>query len=259
MNGARLFWRIAAFAVYLAAFHSTAEAAPCRSDSFEGAQYTVCSLDLAESDIRIFWRNQARQPYRTFSALATDLADRGLELTFAINGGMYGVDFRPIGLLVEDGAEIRRANTADPPAGVTPLPNFYKKPNGIFHIGEQQAGVTETEQFLKSQPSARFATQSGPMLVIDGAIHPDFIEGSSDRRRRSGVCVSGPTEIQFAISEGRVNFQEFARLFRDRLACDNALYLDGGSAPGLYAPELGRNDPPGHGGYGPIIGAVRPM
>ena len=70
--------------------------------------------------------------------------------------------------------------------------------------------------------------------------------------------VSSPTQVHFAISQGRVNFHDFARFFRDRLGSDNALYLDGGSAPGLYSPQLQRNDRPGHGGYGPIIAAVRP-
>ena len=37
---------------------------------------------------------------------------------------------------------------------------------------------------------------------------------------------------------------------------NNALFLDGGEASGLYAPDLGRNDTPGHGGYGPIIAVV---
>jgi hypothetical protein len=32
--------------------------------------------------------------------------------------------------------------------------------------------------------------------------------------------------------------------------------LDGGKASGLYAPELARDDAPGHGGYGPIITVV---
>ena len=136
------------------------------------------------------------------------------------------------------------------------IPNFYKKPNGVFYFGDDEAGVLETGLFLNVRPEARFATQSGPMLVIDGAIHPAFIEDSTDRKPRNGVGVSSPTEVHFAISEDRVNFHSFARFFRDRLGCDDALFLDGGTAPGLYAPELGRDDSPGHGGYGPIIGVV---
>jgi uncharacterized protein YigE (DUF2233 family) len=252
-------WRTAIAALLLAAFASAAEAAPCRSESFEGMRYWVCSFDLTETDLRIFWRNDKRKPYRTFSALADDLADRGLELVFAMNGGMYGVELRPIGLLIEDGQELRRANMAEPPADVSPVPNFYKKPNGVFYIADSEAGVMETGKYLEAAPAARFATQSGPLLVIDGALHPAFIEGSTDRRLRNGVGVSSPTTVHFAISQGRVNFHDFARFFRDRLGSDNALYLDGGSAPGLFSPQLQRNDRPGHGGYGPIIGAVRQL
>jgi uncharacterized protein YigE (DUF2233 family) len=250
--------RAAVAALVLMAFASAAHAAPCRTEAFEGMHYSVCSFDLAKTDLRIFWRDEAQEPYRTFSRLADDLAARGLELVFAMNGGMYGVELRPIGLLIEEGRELRRANLAESPAGVRPVPNFYKKPNGVFHIGENEAGVTEMGRFLEQAPAARFATQSGPLLVIDGTLHPAFIEGSSDRRLRNGVGVSDPTTVHFAISRGPVNFHNFARFFRDHLGSDNALYLDGGSAPGIYSPQLQRNDRPGHGGYGPIIGAVRP-
>jgi Phosphodiester glycosidase len=88
------------------------------------------------------------------------------------------------------------------------------------------------------------------MLFIDGAIHPAFIVNSTDRKPRNGVGVSSPTAVHFVIIKGWVSFYEFARFFRDGLGCKNALFLDGGVAPGLYAPELGRNDPPAHGGFG---------
>jgi len=91
------------------------------------------------------------------------------------------------------------------------------------------------------------------MLVIDGSVNPIFIVNSSDRKPRNGVGVASPASVHFVITNNWVSFYEFARFFRDSLGCDDALFLDGGEAPGLYAPELGRNDAPGHGGYGPII------
>lgn len=238
---------------------TSAAEAECRVQSFEGTDYAVCSFDVSKTDLRIFWRDDEERPYRTFSALAEDLAGRGLELQFAMNGGMYGVDLSPIGLLIAEGRELRRANLAEAPANVRPVPNFYKKPNGVLHIGDGEAGVLETSRFLDTGPQARFATQSGPLLVIEGELHPALIEGSTDRKQRNGVGVSSPTMVHFAISEGRVNFHDFARFFRDGLGCDDALFLDGGSALGLYAPALRRNDRPGHGGYGPIIAAVRKL
>jgi uncharacterized protein YigE (DUF2233 family) len=230
--------------------------AACREAVFEEAAYTVCSFDLAESELRLFWRDADGLPYRTFTALAGRLEAAGRQLGFAMNGGMYGEDYRPTGLYVEEGEELAPANTRDGPPGVDPVPNFYKKPNGVFFVGAASAGVMTTERFLAERPPARFATQSGPMLVIDGAIHPAFIVGSRDRTQRNGVCAPAPGRVDLAISESPVNFHDFARFFRDRLGCSDALFLDGGSAPGIYAPELGRNDPPGHGGYGPIIAVV---
>ncbi len=247
---------IAAIPLCIALATEPSAAEPCRGERFEGSAYTVCSFDLTKSDVRVFWRNGEGEPYRTFSALAGALSAEGLTLAFAMNGGMYGSDFAPIGLYVEDGRESVPANTATVEGEGAAVPNFYKKPNGVFYVGDDEAGILATEQFLDARPQTSFATQSGPMLVIDGEIHPAFIEGSSDRKPRNGVGVSSPTEIHFVISESWVSFWDFARFFRDGLGCDDALFLDGGTAPGLYAPELGRNDAPGHGGYGPIIAVV---
>ena len=238
----------AGLALALALSAASARAEPCRSETFEGASYTVCSFDLARTDLRVFWAAEDGAPYATFSALADALAVRGQTLAFAMNGGMYADDLSPVGLYVEDGSELKAANTADA-AG-----NFHMKPNGIFYLTDGMAGVMETEAYLGAPPPAIFATQSGPMLVIDGALHHRFIPDSPYRKRRNGVGVSSPTMVHFAISDGLVNFDEFARLFRDVLGCDNALFLDGGSAPGLHAPELNRSDSWSR--YGPIIAVV---
>ncbi|WP_421725971.1 phosphodiester glycosidase family protein [Bauldia sp.] len=231
-----------------------AAVAACTSETFAGADYTVCSFDLADDDVRLFWQRPGSGPFATFSALAAHLDGQGQNLAFAMNGGMYGDDLGPIGLYIENGETLQPANTAS--SNQRPAPNFYKKPNGIFYIGDGTAGVMTTDDYLARPPAARFATQSGPMLVIDGALHPAFIEGSDSLKPRNGICTPTPATVRMAITEGSVNFHDFGRFFRDHLGCDNALFLDGGSAPGIYAPDLGRDDPPGHGGYGPIIGVV---
>jgi uncharacterized protein YigE (DUF2233 family) len=236
---------------------ATAQGASCRSKDFEGASYIVCSFDPTKDELRTFWRSNDGKPYRTFAALAADLEHKGNSLQFAMNGGMYQADFRPVGLYIENGHALSPANTATITGAPHRIPNFYKKPNGVFYIRNGEAGVLETERFLADRPSANFATQSGPMLVINGAFHPAFIVNSTDRKPRNGVGVSGPTQVHFVITKGWVSFYEFARFFRDNLGCRNALFLDGGAAPGLYAPDLARNDAPSHGGYGPIIAVVK--
>jgi uncharacterized protein YigE (DUF2233 family) len=248
--------QVCALGLLSLAVPAAAFAEPCHAQSFGGASYLVCSFDLTRDDLRTYWRRDDGKPYRTFAALTKDLEGNGKSLRFAMNGGMYRSDFRPVGLYIENGRELAPANTATLTGAPSQIPNFYKKPNGVFYIGGGEAGILETERFLAERRNARFATQSGPMLAIDGVIHPAFIVSSTDRKPRNGVGVSSPTEVHFVITKGRVNFDEFARFFRDGLGCNNALFLDGGAAPGLYAPELGRNDAPAHSGYGPIIAVV---
>jgi len=115
------------------------------------------------------------------------------------------------------------------------------RPNGVLYVSPESAGVLETGSFLKQKPRADFATQSGPMLVISGRLHPRFARHGGSRKYRIGVGSQDPSTLVFAISESEVSFGEFARLFRDKLRCKNALFLDGGSATSFYSPGLGRN------------------
>ena len=152
-----------------------------------------------------------------------------------MNGGMYHKDWSPVGLYVENGQELKRASTANGPG------NFHMKPNGVFFATQDRAGVVETGRYLRQKPKAEIATQSGPMLVIDGRIHPKISEEGISRKVRNGVGVRDPHTVIFAISDGLVTFGQFARLFRDALGCNNALFLDG-SVSSLYAPALNRAD-----------------
>lgn len=228
----------------------------CRSESMDGTRFTVCAIDPENADLRIFWRDEGGRAYRSFSNLSSALEARGERLAFAMNGGMFQTDYRPVGLHIEDGETLVGLNSSDAPANLRPVPNFYKKPNGVFYVAQGQAGVVTSEAFAEASPSAEFATQSGPMLVIDGQFHPALIEGSRDRNRRTGVGVCADGMIRFAISEDQVNFHDFARFFRDGLDCPNALFLDGGRGTGLYSPEMRRSDWSWHGGFGPIVGLV---
>jgi uncharacterized protein YigE (DUF2233 family) len=165
-------------------------------------------------------------------------------LVFAMNAGMYRPDLSPAGLYIEDGETLRPANAADGPG------NFHLKPNGIFFVAGDEAGVVTTERFLAEAPEVDYATQSGPMLVIEGRIHPRFLPDSTSRKRRNGVGVADAHTVVFAITERAVTFHEFARLFRDALGCDDALFLDG-SISSLHAPALHRSDAIGP--MGPIV------
>ncbi len=238
------------------AMPAQAEAGPCERQRLAGADFVVCTVDPARADLRLFWQDDAGTAYRRFSALADDVARGGQSLVFAMNAGMYAKDFSPIGLYVQAGRQLQPLNTRVVNGTPAQVPNFYKQPNGVFFLDDAGAGVLTSEAYAQRRPRARFATQSGPMLVIDGKLHPAFIEGSTDRTRRNGVGVCDDGQVRFVISDAGINFHDFARVFRDELRCPNALFLDGGRGAGLYAPDLQRDDRSWHGGYGPMVGVV---
>ena len=107
-------FQLCAVAPLCLAASGVAQAEPCRSQSFAGASYIVCSFDLTRDDLRMYWRGDDGQPYRTFVTLAADLKAKGKSLEFAMNGGMYQGDFRPVGLYIESGRELTSANTTRP-------------------------------------------------------------------------------------------------------------------------------------------------
>lgn len=222
-------------------------ASACREMQFEGASLTACEV-AATDDLRLFHSGPSGV-LGSFNAVNGLLAETGQTLGFAMNAGMYHSDRAPVGLYVENGREISAIATREGPG------NFGMLPNGVFCIGQDFA-VIESRTFKDARPDCRFATQSGPMLVINGKLHPRLIPDSDSEYIRNGVGVSADgQQAVFVISNQRINFHRFARFFRDALGLPNALYFDG-KISRLYAPELGRHDA----GFpmGPIVGTVVP-
>jgi prepilin-type processing-associated H-X9-DG protein len=219
----------------------------CEKLKHQGDLYSVCRVDLREVRLEVFNLDGDGQPLRNFSALAKLTEDDGKELRFAMNAGMFDENLKPIGLYVEEGVQKKKLNRRDGSG------NFHLKPNGVFYVKGDRLGVVATEAYAKKNLEPDFATQSGPMLVIEGEIHPKFSETGTSLKRRNGVGMVDDHTAVFAISENAVNFHDFAIFFRDGLNCANALFLDG-SVSSLYSPELGRNDQflP----LGPMVGAV---
>ncbi|ROU02853.1 phosphodiester glycosidase family protein [Histidinibacterium lentulum] len=223
-------------------------AVDCREADWRGRSFTICEVDPASEPLRLFHKDAQGTPFRNFRAVESEHG----RLAFAMNAGMYHDDLSPVGHYVEDGRETMRVI---PNAGPG---NFGMLPNGVFCIEMDRARVIETRAFIAAPPDCTHATQSGPMLVIDGALHPRFIEGSDSRFIRNGVGTSAEGDrVVFAISEEAVNFHDFATFFRDGLGLDDALYFDG-KISRLHAPGIDRSDP----GWamGPIVGVLdRPV
>jgi uncharacterized protein YigE (DUF2233 family) len=212
-----------------------AQTQPCRIMEYDRNAYTICEVDLLKHTVRLYWNRPDGTPYASLSALPRVLEGEAGRLLFATNAGMFDPALKPVGLYVEQGRELVHANTR------SGYGNFHMKPNGIFYVSADKAAIAETRAFLKQRPRADLATQSGPMLVINGHLHPRFDRRSTSLKARDGVGVRSDGKVIFAISQREVSFDAFARLFRDGLNCPNALFLDGGSASNLYAPSLNRH------------------
>jgi uncharacterized protein YigE (DUF2233 family) len=217
---------------------------------FKNKLFDICVVDTKTCNIELFLKDETGAPLLSFDRLGKLLASRQAEMLFAMNAGMYQPDYQAQGLFVSKGKQLQELDLKDGEG------NFYLKPNGVFVITrDKEASVQLSQDYSASPQNVWLATQSGPMLVINGNIHPAFREGSSNLNIRNGVGILSSGQVVFAISRQEVNFFDFASLFRDRLGCDNALYLDGVISK-IYAPTLGRNDLGGQ--LGPMIAVFSP-
>ncbi|WP_299307186.1 phosphodiester glycosidase family protein [uncultured Croceicoccus sp.] len=219
----------------------------CRTERFEGQRFTHCIADPERHEIALYLDGADGRPLERFGALRDFLGDAAGTVAFAMNAGMYGEDLRPIGLFVTDGEERVPLNRNAGPG------NFHMAPNGVFYADDAGWHVATRADYAARSPRPRIATQSGPMLVIAGKLHPDFSENGPSRHFRNGVGVDADGNAHFVISDDMVSFGRFARFFRDVAKTPDALYLDG-AVSGLWDPAGERMDaaPP----LGPLI-AVR--
>lgn len=226
----------------------SALAAHCDRLDLRGVEATVCTIDTRRDRLEIFLRDESGAPFKFFSALQRHLERADRHLVVAMNAGMYHGNFDPVGLLVAEGRELAPLNLQSD-AG-----NFFLKPNGVFALTASGPRIVESSLY-PSLEGVQLATQSGPMLVIDGALHPAFRKESTSKYVRNGVGILDEHTVLLAISEQPVTFYDFAIFFRDGLGCKDALYFDGGVSS-LYSVALQRKDV--RAALGPILAITEP-
>jgi uncharacterized protein YigE (DUF2233 family) len=212
-----------------------AEAAQAARGQYLGADYVAYWVDLTTDDVALCWRDDRDHPLESFSRLRAHFSSKSRELKFAINAGIFSRDKTPLGLHIEESKELRALNLGTLEGGQW---NFYLKPNGVFFVTNRQAGLLESGEYARLALRPRLACQSGPLLLAGGNIHPEFRPRSPNLYRRSGVGLGKDNRVVFVLTLQPICFHDFATLFKERLACEHALYLDG-EICALYLPELG--------------------
>lgn len=206
--------------------------------------YTV---DPKTTNIVFYWKDTNGKNFRSLNALKQFTESNGHELEFAMNGGMYLKDNSPQGLFIENGIAHSSLDT------LSGFGNFYMKPNGVFYLTKTNEAIVCNTTDFTDNGQVKFATQSGPMLLIAGKIHPVFKEGSKNLNIRNGVGILPDGKVIFAMSKEEINFYDFALFFK-KMNCTNALYLDG-FVSRTYLPK--ENWKQLDGNFGVIIGVVK--
>lgn len=191
------------------------------AQKIEDKRFVLHIVDLETQTLKFYHQNEAGHNFGNFKTLKHDLNKQNQELIFAMNGGMYLKDGSPQGLFIENQITKQEIDTTKEAYG-----NFYLQPNGIFYLTKDKKGVITKSVDFKFNPNITYATQSGPMLVIDDEIHPVFVKGSKNLHIRNGVGVLPNGTLLFAMSKDLITLYDFAEFFKSN-GCKNALYLDG--------------------------------
>lgn len=192
-------------------------------------QTSFVALKTRAEKINLHWKDNTGKAYQYFANLNAQKPFKAL-----INAGIYSSDNTPAGLYIENFNVKKRLNNRQGKG------NFHLQPNGVFFIDKNnQASILSTADFLKKYGDLalgentliRLATQSGPMLLIDGKINPILKANSETRYARTGVCLNQQQEvILFATDDGVLpansNLYDFAQAAK-QFGCIDALYLDG--------------------------------
>ena len=178
-------------------------------------------IDPQQQPITMHWKAPDGSVFGNIGELDKWARATGRAVHFAMNGGMFTPAQAPVGLYVEEGVEFQGLDTGTVGSG-----NFRMQPNGVFGITRSGSAFVRTTGAYSTLGPVRYATQSGPMLLVKGVINSNFRAGSSNLHIRNGVGLLPNGSVLFAISKEPVNFHDFATFFKEQ-GCTEALYLDG--------------------------------
>jgi uncharacterized protein YigE (DUF2233 family) len=208
---------------------------------YEGKKYVCVWLNPRSEKYKLdfLWKNDDGEILKSYANAITFQSKHKHKPVILMNAGMFDASYAPLGLFYSNGKKLKKFNTKKVEGNDGG--NFYLNPAGLFIVEKSGKAKVMTKEkyldYLADTTKIQFATQSGPMLVIDGEIHPAFNKKSVNFNIRNGVGVQEDGTIVFVLSEESVTLYEFAEVFRQRFKCQNALYLDGAISK-MYNPKL---------------------
>ncbi|WP_336689070.1 MULTISPECIES: phosphodiester glycosidase family protein [unclassified Chryseobacterium] len=232
--------KIALFIVCLCCFLS------CDKKIKQEDDFVIFKVNPKIQNVAFYWKDDNGTILKSIAHLKNKTEQENKELIFAMNGGMFEPNNFPKGLYIENFKILNKTDT------LSCKGNFYLHPNGIFYLTKNNdAEIVETKAF-RNNSEIKYATQSGPILLIDGKINPIFKKDSKNLNIRNGVGILKDGNIVFIMSKKEVNFYNFASVFKES-GCVKALYLDG-FVSRTYCPEQKWTQEDGN--FGVMIGVT---
>jgi len=192
----------------------------CKKEEEKNADFVIYQTNPKKDTLKFFWKNDMNIPLKNLKNLKEFVDLKKQNLKFAMNGGMFIQNNIPKGLYIEN------YKTLIPIDTLSGEGNFYLEPNGVFCVTQSNVYEILPSQDFQFNSKIKYATQSGPMLIVNGKVNAIFQKNSKNLNIRNGVGILKNGEVVFAMSKKEISFYDFAELFKN-MGCNNALYLDG--------------------------------
>ncbi len=212
--------------------HASSSVAPAfslRYITFKEHLYAVADVNLESQEI-IFSTSDDNKP-ETYPVVINKLYKAGLKPVLITNGGIYGIDSQPMGLLITPGGKKHDVNT-------TAGSGNFSWDSAVFQtLDDGTASIVPARDWQYS-PHTIAATQSGPQLANSNKINQGFQPHSRFAFSRTAVGVdrSNKRVVHLVVTRDAVTLFELATLMVDELHCAEALHLDG-DLSAFYIPS----------------------
>ncbi|MEI2273277.1 phosphodiester glycosidase family protein [Sphingobacterium sp. ML3W] len=201
----------------------------CKEKIKNEDQFVIYQVSPDKGNVKLYWKNNDHTILRSIARLKKEVEARNETLLFAMNGGMFEPDNSPKGLYIDNFKMLKSIDTLKGNG------NSYLPRNGIFYLTRNNQTVIVKTQKFRQSTEIRYATQSGPMLLMNGEINPIFQKDSKNLNIGNGVGILGNGDLLFVLPKEEISFYNLARFFKES-GCKNALYLDG-FVSRAYLPE----------------------
>lgn len=195
--------------------------------SFEGHLYAVADIDLRS--YRIAFADSANGA-ETYPMIATEISRLGSKPILMTNGGIYGTDNQPLGLLI---SQKKKQHELDPRTG----PGNFSWDSAVFQIDDDGKAFIVPARLWRDSSHVTSATQSGPQLASISGINQSIPRQSQRTYTRTAIGVdrSDRQMVHLTVSRESVTLFELASFMVNELHCSEALHLDG-SLSAFYIP-----------------------